>query len=193
MSLPSLSLNIGLPARDFPPTSESPEWQLRCRSGGMPKHINSTLAINGLRGHPKLLYDLGHSLIRVESPSSVTEVRRSSNCCWPFFPGQCRRTATEPRLSSKVRVHSAISAAAQASQDKGRTSIEPWILSWYPTCTCLAHKHRSDGEICGRPEVPQAATDISGEEPIWERTRSARDRDALVGIGNTGTGKLQDQ
>jgi len=52
----------------------------------MPKHINSSLAINGSRGHPELLHDVGHTLIRVESPSPVTAVRRSSNCCQTFFP-----------------------------------------------------------------------------------------------------------
>ena len=39
--------------------------QLRCQSGGMPKHIDSSLAINGLRGNPAPLREVGYSLIRV--------------------------------------------------------------------------------------------------------------------------------
>jgi hypothetical protein len=84
----------------------------------MPKRVNSTLGINGLRGHPELLHGFGHSLIRVESPSSMTAAR----------------------LSSKVRVHSAISVAAQVNQEKGFIWVEPWTLSWYPTCTFLGGK-----------------------------------------------------
>jgi hypothetical protein len=53
--------------------------QLRCQSLGLPKHINSSLAINGLRRHLKPLHAVGHSPIRIESPSSMTAVRRSSN------------------------------------------------------------------------------------------------------------------
>jgi len=49
-------------------------------------------------------------------------------------PDQCRKPATEPRLSSEVVVHLATSTSAQANREKAPISVEPWILPWYPAC-----------------------------------------------------------
>jgi hypothetical protein len=75
------------------------------------------------------------------------KTRPELNRCLQALPGQCRRTATEPRLSSVVQVHSAISVSAPTEQEKRLISVEPCILCWYPICTSSLRERRFGGYV----------------------------------------------
>ena len=81
--------------------------------------------------------------------------------CLPVLPGQCRKTATEPRLPSLVQAHLGIPVSAEANQEKGLICIKPRTLSWCPICTFFACQRRLEGDIYRWAKVPKPALTYS--------------------------------